>query len=230
MQKPKWILFDLDNTLVDFRDASKRSMKRTFEDYGLEFSKEKYADYSIVNAKVWHQFENKEIDAIRLRSLRFELYFEQAGIKDIDPFEFNHGYLMHLIDETIIEDEVLSLIKKLHGQCRMSIVTNGLKEVQRPRIERVGLTHYFDSIVVSDEIGSAKPQKEYFDYTFNTISNIPDKEHILMVGDSLNSDILGGNNYGLKTCWINPEGKKAEKTIPDIAINHVRELLDIYDF
>ena len=109
----------------------------------------------------------------------------------------------------------------------MLLVTNGLKEVKRPRFNASSIIKYFEGIVVSDEIGVAKPQKEYFDYAFQAAGN-PLKEKVLMVGDSLSSDIKGGNDYGIDTClYIKGEKSFSEKIKPKFTIGSLRELLNI---
>ena len=109
----------------------------------------------------------------------------------------------------------------------MSIVTNGLKEVQRPRAIRLKLQQYFASMIVSDEIGIAKPDIRYFEYAYGTLKNPPPKSEILMVGDSLHSDIQGGINFGITTCWVS-HGRINETAIqPDYKISNFLELSSV---
>ncbi len=202
MNKYKWLLFDADNTFLDFTSASKKSLFKTCADYGLNCDENIYKIYKIENVKVWESFENKEITALELRSLRMKKFFSAVQIEGIDPFEFNAQYLQNLIELSEAYEGAIEFLEKLKPRHTMSVITNGLKEVQRPRINKLQMSHIFDSIIVSDEIGVAKPDIKFFEYSYNTISNPPPKSEILVIGDNLNSDILGGNNFGVDTCWI----------------------------
>ena len=201
MNKYEWLLFDVDNTLLDFSKASKQSFFKSFEDYGIACSEELYKKYKVENAKVWTAFENKEIDTDILKRIRFKGFFDLIGIT-IDPFEFNTAYVDNLVASSEVYPGAVELISRLSQNYKVSIITNGLKEAQRPRLAHVGMIDMFDSIVVSDEIGIAKPDVRFFEHTYNTISNPPDKSKILVIGDNLRSDILGGHNFGVDTCWI----------------------------
>ena len=202
MRKYKWLLFDADNTFLDFASASKKSLFATMGEYGQPCDDEIYATYKTENAKVWEAFENKEITALELRSLRFEMFFEVMNIKGIDPFQFNARFLENVVEMSEAYEGAIPYLTVLGKSYAMSVITNGLKEVQRPRINRLQMAHIFDSIIVSDEIGVAKPDVAFFEHSYNSISNPPPKEDILVIGDNLKSDILGGINFGVDTCWI----------------------------
>lgn len=199
----EWILFDADNTLFDFDQSAKHSLEKTIRDFGIDYVSEHQTIYEKINKACWKQFEDGLIPQSQLRNMRFELFLkeidEQADIPSISTY-----YLKCLSETDFMLDGARALLDRLHGKIKMVIVTNGLKEVQRPRITKAKLTHYFETIVVSDEIGVAKPYSAFYDYTFQQISH-PNKKSVLKIGDSLNSDIQGGLNYGLDTCWYNPK-------------------------
>lgn len=223
----KWLLFDADNTLLDFDSASKLGFKKTYESYNLPFEESVYKAYKKINAKVWEEFEDGKITAIELRPLRFARFFEYLSINPCHPGEFNAAYLRNLINTSTVYKGIPELLAQLSEKLPISMLTNGLKEVQRERFERLQIDHFFSSIVVSDEIGFAKPDRAYFDYAFKTIANPPPKNQILMIGDSLNSDMKGGANYGLKTCWINCANKPNETDIQiDYEMNSIPEMIN----
>ncbi len=222
--KLSWLLFDIDNTLLDFNSASKKAFFRACENFKVECNDELYYRYKKINTSVWEEFERGDISAIALRSLRFERFFTSEKINPCAPLEFNSSYLSNLIDASEYYENVPEMLTKWSAQYKLSIVTNGLKEVQRARLEKLDLSKYFDSIVVSDEIGHAKPSKEYFDYTFNSIENTPPKSETLIIGDSLMSDILGGINAGIKTCWVHHGRKNEAELSIDYEIENIQSL------
>lgn len=223
----KWLLFDFDNTLVNFTNTAKKSLYLTFQENYQVCNEHIYNVYKQVNHQVWQDFENGKITAKELRVKRFADLFAAIGEKNINPNAFSVAFLQNLVKASEMYEGVQELLDSLKGKYKMSIVTNGLKEVQRPRLEKLEMTHYFDSIIVSDEIGFKKPQGEYFDYVYQSISNPPSKSEILIIGDSLNSDIRGGRDFGIKTCWNRHGQENTTGIIPDYMINHVLELKDL---
>ena len=197
-----WILFDADNTLLDFTGASKMAFAQAVATLEIPSHPELFNTYKKVNHIVWTELENGEIDAIALRKRRFELFLKEIDIQR-DPVLFNQLYLGNLVEYTELLDGAKELLDHLHGKTKLGLITNGLKEVQRPRLAHTQIDHFFDVIVVSDEIGVSKPDRAYFDYVFKEMGQ-PAKEKVLVVGDNLNSDIKGGVDYGVDTCWFNP--------------------------
>ncbi len=197
-----WIFFDLDNTLMDFTEASKLAFSSAFQTLGLREEEGHYAIYENYNHQVWLDFEENRIDGITLRRKRFDDFMLAVGIKGIGGLEFNRIYLEFLVEHSFMLDGAIPLLDDLKKNFSLAIITNGFKEVQRPRLDRLKITDYFSAIVVSDEIGVSKPDAAFFDIAMSACS-FPSKDRILVVGDSLNSDMKGGVNYGLDTCWCN---------------------------
>jgi len=197
-----WLLFDADNTLLDFTKASKDAFELVCKDFLIEYTPITFETYQTLNHGVWKEFEQQQITAVELRTKRMSLFLNAIGKANIDP-------------------DILASLKKDYS---LSIVTNGLKEAQRPRLEKLKLMSYFDSVVVSDEIGVAKPAIEFFEYAYQSIPNPPPKAQMLMIGDSLNSDIKGGNNFGIATCWLSRGKELTGEGIPDYTIRDVFEL------
>ncbi len=216
-------MFDIDNTLLDFDNSSKLALKSTFEKYDVKFDDTVYNTYKKYNHAVWTQFENGQIDTKTLRVKRFDDTFKALNISPASPAQFNKLYLNNLVEEGIVYTGVRSMLENLRSRYRISAITNGLKEVQRPRLEFLNMTHYFDQIVVSDEIGYAKPDQNFFDFAFMPFANEYKNGEVLVVGDSLKSDILGGNNYGMKTCWISHDRQNNDDIIPNFELSHIEQ-------
>ncbi|MGB1241383.1 MAG: YjjG family noncanonical pyrimidine nucleotidase [Chitinophagales bacterium] len=222
----QYLLFDADNTLFDFDQTAKDAFAATFVAFGMQQETHHYEQYWGISQGCWRDFEAKKIDQETLRRVRFELFFEAAALEG-NALKFNEKYLQNLVHHSSLLDGALDLLDGLHGKIPMAIITNGLKGVQRPRLKRTGLMDYFEAIVVSDEIGVSKPHAPFFDHTFEQI-NFPDKSEVLVIGDSLSSDIKGGNNYGLHTCWYNPKGLPNHlEVVPTYEIGDLAELYEI---
>ncbi|MEM1120792.1 MAG: YjjG family noncanonical pyrimidine nucleotidase [Bacteroidota bacterium] len=204
--KYEWLLFDLDNTLLDFDQAALRAFQQTLAIFNIRSQPHYYKLYKKINNKVWRDYENKAISSVALRPKRFELFLAETAQK-ADPNIMSATYLKLLVKHSTLLEDAKELLDFLQPNYKMAIITNGLKEVQRPRLALTKIDHYFEAIIVSDEIGVAKPQKAYFDHTFQQIQH-PDKSSVLVIGDGLNSDIKGGYNFGLDTCWLNPKGQQ----------------------
>lgn len=218
------LLFDFDNTLVDFSGAAKSALWDSFKDVGVNCTEEIYSIYQVVNHEHWQAFEQGKLDAKNLRHRRFEALFRQIDTPDLDPYSFSKEFLQHLIMNSLAYEGVKDLLDRLKEDYVLGLVTNGLKEVQRPRLHRLNMTHYFDSIIVSDEIGVAKPQEEFFTYAYDSLPKSFEKDEIMIIGDSQNSDILGGNNFGIKTCWISHGREGNPEIAADFEIDQVDEI------
>ena len=221
------LLFDADNTLFDFDGSSVQAFDKFVNHIGLDPQKDYYAIYQVGNHQVWADFEQGEITADVLRWKRFDLFFKAIGY-DGDSHKANRLYLDFLVDFASLIPGVRGLLDQLRlDGFKLVIITNGLKEVQKPRILKQNLTDYFQSIIVSDEIGIAKPDPQFFKIAADSI-NHPDKDKVLVIGDSLTSDIQGGNNYGYDTCWYNPNGKSnATSAKPTYIISDLKELISL---
>ncbi len=160
--------------------------------------------YSEINAEIWRDFELGAISQEELKTARFDRLFGAVGVT-ADSTEFSRHYLEILGAQTDLLDGAENLVRSLAGKVRMLLITNGLAEVQVPRFAASSIHDCFAEIVISGEIGLAKPDPAIFDFAFERIDR-PAKERVLMIGDNLASDILGGVNYGLDTCWYNPTG------------------------
>ncbi|GAE05226.1 5'-nucleotidase YjjG [Paenibacillus sp. JCM 10914] len=187
--------------------------------------------YRRINQQLWNEFEQGSITQNELRTARFErLLTEQRISCDRDAQAFSDTYIKYLGLGSFLMEGAEQLCHRLtdRGQ-RMAIITNGIKEVQFKRIGGSALCNSFECIVVSEDAGFQKPQEGIFDYAFQKL-NDPNKEDVLIVGDSLTSDIQGGAQYGIDTCWYNPLRKPNNTTIkPKYEIHALAELHDLLD-
>ncbi|MBK8705629.1 MAG: noncanonical pyrimidine nucleotidase, YjjG family [Saprospiraceae bacterium] len=222
-QTYSWILFDADNTLLDFDSSERQALQKTLEESGLPYSDDILTLYNQINKACWHAFETGQISRQQLRTLRFEQFFGAINASTDIPV-FSQRYLYFLSQSVYLIDGAGHLLAQLHSRYQLALITNGLKDVQRSRLELSGIQHYFQEIIISDEAGYSKPHTGFFDFTFDKIGS-PAREEVMVVGDSLNADIGGGNAYGLHTCWYNPEKSENQSGIsPTFEIHDLAEL------
>lgn len=203
----KYLLFDLDNTLFNFEKAEEKSLKLTFDEFQIPHTPGSIEAYFDENHKIWQEFEQGLITQDILKSERFKRFSERINVS-FDSDRAGDYYLNELSLCTELIDGAEELIKSLHGKYELILITNGLKVVQRPKIRRSPIGHFFSYVFISEEMGLAKPDPLFFDLVFSEL-NIENKREALIIGDSLSSDIAGGCNYGIDTCWFNPENKNS---------------------
>ncbi len=225
MKKYTTIYFDLDNTILDFTATEYRAIKQLLILHNLPHSDDIIAKYSGINQSWWERFEKGEIKKEEIFAGRFKTFLEHFGF-DGDPQKMADDYFGLLAaGHDIIKDAdivVKELKKRGYIIC---ITTNGVSKTQYRRIDECGLKEYFDYVFVSEDAGHQKPDVEYFEYAMSN-SHEQDKSKIIVIGDSLSSDILGGINFGVDTCWFNPKGK-ASTIKPTYQIANIMQILDI---
>ncbi len=199
------ILFDADGTLLDFHRSESEAIKQAMAKHGIEPTEENVMLYSGINDSLWKRLERKEIEKSVLLYHRFELLFEALGVVG-DAKQMAEDYISALSTKGYLLDGAEEMCASLFGKVRMYIVTNGVERVQRGRYARCGIDRYFDDVFISDCIGVEKPDVKFFDYAAEHIEGF-DKKRTLIVGDSLTSDMRGGINFGIATCWYNPQSK-----------------------
>jgi len=221
--KYDWLLFDLDNTILDFDQAMVFGFEKTINDFKIPFDENHFSIYQKINHKCWTDLEKGIITQDELRTLRMKRFLDQIKSTQ-DPIRFSEIYHKNLSAKIFWMDNAESLIEDWSSQFKLALVTNGMKEIQRTRLAKSDLEKYFHQVVISDEIGVAKPHQGFFDHVFEKV-NFPKKEKVIIIGDSLNSDIRGGNDYGIDTCWLNVNGKVAPKeNMPTFTIEKLEEL------
>jgi len=224
--KYDWIFFDADGTLFDYDAAEAAALRGAFECCDLPFEPGIGARYSEINAAIWREFELGEVHQSELKTLRFDRLFEEVSLRG-DAAVFSRHYLEILGRQTTLLAGAEEFLRSLPKGLRLLLITNGLAEVQVPRFAASTIHDCFAETVISGEIGLAKPDPAIFDFAFERIGG-PARERVLMVGDNLGSDILGGVNYGLDTCWYNPEGAvNGHDVEPTYEIEDLQEILEI---
>lgn len=220
------ILFDIDGTLLDFNLTEKNALKETFEEYNFKFNNNIYERYHNINIFYWKELEKGKIDKDKLGYARFDQLFNEYNLK-ADSKEFNIKYRKKLGEGAYLLEGAEEICRYFYGKVKMATASNGGKDIQLKRMKKVGLDKYMDYMFISEEIGYNKPDKKYFDYIFNKIGDIS-KDRIIIIGDSLTADILGGINSGIKTCWINLTGEEnIENITPDFKITNILQLKEI---
>lgn len=210
----KVILWDIDATLLDFLAAEKAAIRTCFSHFHLgTCTDEMLARYSVINRKYWERLERGEMTKQQILDGRFREFFQKEGILFEDISQLNRFYQLALGDTICFLDDGFTLIQKLKPFFKQYAVTNGTLAAQEKKLEKSGLGELFDGAFISDEIGYEKPSKEFFDHVFCKIGNIP-KEEILIIGDSLTSDMAGGFQAGIPCCWYNPKKLENTKNIP----------------
>ncbi|PKR84682.1 YjjG family noncanonical pyrimidine nucleotidase [Heyndrickxia camelliae] len=226
MKAYKALFFDVDDTLLDFRAAEREALRQLFEDEQIELTPEMVQQYKNINQQLWREFEEGKRSRDDVVNTRFAEFFKVYG-KEVDGVLLENKYRNYLQEGHQLMDGALDLITELKDHYDLYIVTNGDSATQDKRLRAAGLYPFFKQIFVSEDTGYQKPMKEFFDYVFDRIPNLS-PEQGLIIGDSLNADIKGGNLYGLDTCWFNPE-KNANNTgiLPTYEINSLNKLYTI---
>lgn len=198
------LLWDVDGTLLDFKAAERNAVKSLFEEFSLgSCSEEMILRYSQINDEYWQRLERNEITKPQVLVGRFEQFFGEIGVPRGLAREFNSKYQVRLGDTIVYRDDSINIIKELKGKVKQYVVSNGTVIAQSRKLKLSGLGELMDGVFLSEEIGVEKPNKEFFDAVFETLQPV-DMTEIMIIGDSLTSDIKGGNNAGILTCWYNP--------------------------
>jgi putative hydrolase of the HAD superfamily len=227
--KYEFLIFDADETLFDFSKSERVALKKAMHDLNLDYNEKLHLPiYKRINIKIWKEFEEGLITQDALKVERFKRFIDEIEC-DSDPYAMADAFMTHLAQASYLLDDAEDLIKKLYKKIPMAIVTNGLTRVQKHRIRESVLAPYFETIIISEEVGCKKPDPSIFEQGLKD-TVLPSKDKMLMIGDSLTSDILGGINYGIDTCWFNPKKKvNTHDFKPTHVITDLDELLDIIE-
>lgn len=221
LDKYKWIFFDADNTLFQFNDFN--ALTILFSQYNVNFTKEDFEAYQKINKPLWVEYQNGNITALELQNSRFKLWAEKLKVST----EILNNHFLKIMAETCppLEgaESLLHSLKK--ANVKIGIITNGFIALHQKRLEFTRFSVYIDLLVVSEAAGIAKPDRRIFDYAINQIDNPPESNQILMVGDTAESDILGGINAKWDTCWLNTDKKPISQHItPTYQVSSLMEL------
>ncbi|MFC1978915.1 YjjG family noncanonical pyrimidine nucleotidase [Chloroflexota bacterium] len=224
--KYKWLLFDADSTLFDYDKAEALALQATFEQFGYAFEPAYLAAYRKINERVFELYAQGSITTQQVRVGRFEQLSEVLGI-ELDCAPFGDAHIANLAKGAYLIDGAQDAVSTLCRKADLAIITNGLLDVSKPRAAKSSIGKYFKDVVSAEEIGVSKPNARFFEIALDRIGN-PPKEAVLIIGDNLISDIKGGYDFGIDTCWFNPTRLKHNHDIEiTYEINHLSELLHI---
>lgn len=219
MRPYSWVLFDADETL--FRFDSFRGLQLMFSRFEVAFTEQDYRDYQAVNKPLWVRYQDNAITAAQLKDQRFQAW--SAKLK-VSTSELNASFLVAMAEISSPLEGAENLLRSLKGVSRLGVITNGFSDHQQARLERTGFREHFDLLVVSEVVGFAKPHPRIFEHALGMMGR-PAPETVLMVGDNPHSDIRGGLDAGLDTCWLNVEGLPAPQGItPKYQVGSLLEL------
>lgn len=219
----KTVFLDIDDTLLDFRKAEALAIRHTFIELGVEPTDELIQLYSGINLSQWKLLEKGEITRAELLTRRFDILYSQIGL-DISSQKTQSLYEENLSHGAYFLDGAEELLQALCGKYELYITSNGTAYVQSGRIKISGMAKYFKDIFISELVGFDKPSKAFFDACFAKIPGL-EKDKSIVIGDSLTSDIQGGINAGIKTCWFNPHRAPKNPEIPaDYEIHELSEI------
>ena len=209
----RWLLFDADGTLFDYDHAERAALEQALRQIGVLFEPGHLAAYRRINQALWQRVEKGEITPGEVKVRRFEQLLEAIGVA-YSPTTLSTSYLDYLANCSELVDGAEGVLETLHRKYRIAILTNGLTVVQRGRLARSVIRHHVSDLVISEEIGAAKPAKQFFDRAFARLGH-PSRREVLMIGDGWASDIQGALQYGVDACWYNP-GRKPRPAAHEI--------------
>ncbi|WEF11603.1 YjjG family noncanonical pyrimidine nucleotidase [Pectobacterium actinidiae] len=210
--KYRHFLFDLDDTLLDFKASERLSFARTLTNLGVDIENTTlFADYQRENSQLWSEFEKGEISKDLLKVERFRRTFSLHGI-DIDPRKASNLYLECLPETVVLVDGAVQICEALAEIGEVGIITNGIEYVQAKRVANSGLTDWLSFVATSEACGFAKPDARFFEFSASKFSSFKKAEAVI-VGDRLDADILGANLYGIDSCWFNAGGAANDSDI-----------------
>lgn len=220
-----WLLFDADNTIWDFSAAEAHSLRSVLESIGLDWSDELLDTYRQINHLAWREYEQGKINSKHLRTLRFQRLIDHLGVRG-DAATLSQAYREGLARSDHFMPGAEETLHRLRPHYKIGLITNGLSEVQRPRLVNTRLDNFFDFVLISDEVGTAKPHAAFFDLAFAEM-NGAQPEEALVIGDNPVSDILGAQLYGCATCWMDLGNGKSPERGADYSLKRIDELGDM---
>jgi 2-haloacid dehalogenase len=223
--KHRLFLFDLDDTLLDFKASEKLSFVRTMRELGLHDGMDGlFLQYQAINVELWRSFETGAVSKDFLKVERFRRTFLKNGL-DLDPEAASTLYLESLSDTVVLIDGARHICETLSAIGEVGIITNGVEHIQTRRIANSGLADHISFVSTSEACGYAKPDSRFFEYAAKMARSFARHETII-VGDRLDADILGANRFGIESCWFNP-GRLANETeaIPTCEVASLHDIV-----
>ncbi|MDE7079974.1 MAG: YjjG family noncanonical pyrimidine nucleotidase [Clostridia bacterium] len=228
MNKRLTLLIDADDTVLDFVASERDSIIMLCEEFAIPASEKVAEKFKQINRRMWDMFERGEITREQIFYTRFEELFEYFSIKGLDPIAVGDQYKENMANSKRIIHGARACLERLSQKHDLYCVTNGITRTQKMRLKSSKLGKYFKKVYISQEIGLAKPNKEFFDFVLNDIGEY-DLNSTYIIGDSLTSDVQGGINSGIKTILFNKEGKILRDIHPDYEVYGYRSLERLID-
>jgi len=195
------VLADIDNTLFDFDADAREALEKTFLHFGFPWNEREKERYFAINHQLWADFEQGKIEKSAIYTTRFRRYLDETGLH-ADPDEVNRFYMARLGEGSNYMPDAKRLLETLNAMgCRVFAATNGATHVQEPRLQRSGMLHLFEKVYISEQVGFQKPTAAYFDHIFAELGE-DKRQTAVILGDSLTSDMQGGRNAGIATCFF----------------------------
>ncbi|MFI3170065.1 MAG: YjjG family noncanonical pyrimidine nucleotidase [Faecalibacterium sp.] len=218
------VLFDLDNTLLDFDMAEQKALAQTLVDSGIEASHQNMECYRELNEGLWKQLEKGQIRRDKISTERFVRFLKQNNLQG-DSIAMSHAYHDNLAMQGCTMPDAADVLRELSEVATIAIASNGFEKVQMSRLAASGLEPYIEASFISEKLGVDKPNSKFFDIALNELG-IEQRVNVLMVGDRLASDIKGGENARIATCWYNPEGSENKTNVTPT--HEISQLTDLY--
>ena len=225
---PEFLFIDLDDTILDFHKAEHIALSRTLEAFGIDPTEAVCTRYSQLNREHWQRLERGELTREQVLLGRFAALFAELEMA-ADPERIAAAYEHNLSIGHYFLPGAAEALEALHGTYKLYLASNGTARVQAGRLESANISRYFEKIFISQLLGANKPSKAFFDRCFAAIPGFS-RDRAMMVGDSLTSDILGGKNAGIATCWVNPSHAAGREDIrPDYEIESLARLPELLE-
>lgn len=241
MSRFSTVLWDVDGTLLDFIYSQRVALTKCFQSVGREVTEEMLQRYKEINDGYWKRLELGEVTRQQLFTGRFSSFFKEFDIDGVDVEAFAREYQWHLGNVYKYQENSLEICQALHGRVGQYVITNGVTSSQESKLRLAGLYDLMDGVFISEQVGTSKPQKGFFEYCLKAIADTggeTDKPRLLIVGDSLTSDIKGGVLSGIPTCWYRPDnifeedGAVAaiyEQFRPDYEISRLEQIFEVLE-
>lgn len=223
----EYVLLDADETIFDFIEAEKQTILKTAKEFGISATDEDAKVYSEINLFFWKELEKGSVTREELKVKRFQKWFEYLCVNTADPYLFGASYEENLSQTGILLKGAEDFVCKLSELSSVYIVTNGLSKCQHGRMKRSPVKKYISGMFISEEIGYAKPDKRFFNAVFCKLG-ISDRSKVIIIGDSLTSDMQGGRNAGITTCRYLRSGIPDENPLCDYTITEYKQFFDIF--
>ena len=207
------LLCDADDTLFDFGRAEENAFADACAAMGFDATKELLAIYTVINEALWKLLEQGGITQKVLRVRRFEQFLEKIGRTDLDAQRMSDAFVASLGRQSVPIDGAIEAVARWSKIVPVIIVTNGIAKVQHGRMDQSEVRHYIRGMVISEEVGAAKPDPKMLEVGME-MAGVTDRSRVLMLGDSLSSDMAAAANAGVDACWYNPKKNVNKKGLP----------------